>query len=252
MKRVLRRLGPGAGQGYGRAGNSSNSCASSGVTPPRASIKSGRRAIVRWSACARRQRSMRPWSPLRRISGTDQPRKSAGRVNCGSSSRPRRPKLSVSGLDSLPITPGTRRVTASTTEACRHFPAGQDDVADAQLTVDEVLADAVVDPLVPTAQQAESVGRRQLVRQGLIEALSAGPEEIQRAQWVSRLDGGEHRLLGASACPPRRRTGCRRWCDGRRTCARARSWMRSSSRSASWLCRAGWRSRTRRRDEGRS
>ena len=42
-------------------------------------------------------------------------------------------------------------------QACRHFPAGQDDVADAQLTVDEVLADAVVDPLVPTAQQAESV-----------------------------------------------------------------------------------------------
>ena len=56
------------------------------------------RASVRWRAWARRHRAIRPWSPLRSTSGTAQPRNSAGRVNCGSSSRPAAPKLSVTGL----------------------------------------------------------------------------------------------------------------------------------------------------------
>src|SRR4051794_13685623 len=68
--------------------NSSISRSSSSVNPPRASMSSGRRSAVRASACARRQRAIRPWSPERSTSGTSQPRKSAGRVYCGYSSSP--------------------------------------------------------------------------------------------------------------------------------------------------------------------
>src|SRR5437879_5110148 len=46
---------------------------SSSVSPPRAAMRSGRRSRVRASAAARRQRATRPWSPLRRTSGTGHP-----------------------------------------------------------------------------------------------------------------------------------------------------------------------------------
>ena len=60
--------------------NSRNRRGSSSDTPPRASSRSGRRRRVRDSACARRQRPTRAWSPERNTSGTDHPRNSAGRV----------------------------------------------------------------------------------------------------------------------------------------------------------------------------
>ena len=49
-------------------------------------------------------------------------------------------------------------------QACGHLAAREHDVADAQLAVDEVLADPVVDPLVAAAQQAEPVAGGQLAR----------------------------------------------------------------------------------------
>ena len=138
---------------------------------------------------------MRPWSPLRRTSGTSQPRNSAGRVNCGSSSRPRSPKLSVTGLTSLPITPGTQPGDGLDDQAGGDLAAGEHDVADAQLVVDEVLADAVVDALVAPAQQAEPVEpAASSCGERLVEAAAAGTEQEQRARRVGGLDGGEDRL----------------------------------------------------------
>src|SRR6266480_1899225 len=106
----------------GPSGNSSSSRRSSAVRA-RGPRRSGRRSRVRRSACARRQRAIRAWSPVRNASGTGQPRKSAGRVYCGYSSNPA-PNDSSSPDSVLPITPGTRRATASiTTSAAASPPA---------------------------------------------------------------------------------------------------------------------------------
>ena len=157
---------------------------------------------------------------------------SAGRVNCGSSSRPRSPKLSVTGLTSLPITPGHEAGDGLDDEARGDLAAGQHDVADAQLAVDEVLADAVVDALVAPAQQAEPVAGGQLVRP------APGRSGGRRARAGTAAAAGRRPRRrrrpapAASACPRRRRTGCRRPCGGRRSCARAGRGVRRSSRPA--------------------
>ena len=116
---------------------------------------------ARW---ARRQRSIRAWSPERSTSGTSQPRNDAGRVNCGSSSRPSAPKLSVHRADAVAHRPGQQPGDGLDHQAGGHLAAAEDDVADAQLAVDEVLAHPVVDALVAPAQQAEPVARRPAAR----------------------------------------------------------------------------------------
>ncbi len=52
----------------------------------------------------------------------------------------------------------------------------------------------MVDALVPPAQQAEAVGRRQFGRQRLVEASPARAEQEQRSRRIDRLDGLEDRL----------------------------------------------------------
>src|ERR1019366_5323021 len=71
-------VAPGAREGSSE--NSSRRRRSSSASPPAVSTRSGRRSRVRRNALARRHRAIRPWSPLNRISGTAQPRNSAGRV----------------------------------------------------------------------------------------------------------------------------------------------------------------------------
>src|SRR6185312_6491169 len=90
---------------------------------PSASVanRSGRRARVRKSDSRRRQRRMRSWLPLVSASGTATPRKLAGRVYCGCSSRPAS-NDSSSGESALPRTPGRRRATASTTTMAASSP----------------------------------------------------------------------------------------------------------------------------------
>src|SRR5215211_1346980 len=106
----------------GPSGNSSSSRRSSAVRA-RGPRRSGRRSRVRRSDSALRHRAIRAWSPERNASGTGQPRKSAGRVYCGYSSSPA-PNDSSSPDSVLPITPGTRRATASmTTSAAASPPA---------------------------------------------------------------------------------------------------------------------------------
>ena len=135
--------------------------------------------------------------------------------------RPAGRRTPVSAEDSLPITPGSRRVTVSITTHGRHLPAGQHVVADRQLAVDQVLADAVVDALVAPAQQAEALARGQLLwprpgRSGGHRARGgAGAGAARRPRrWRTP-------ARGAAPCRPRRRRGRRRRCGGRRWCARA-------------------------------
>ena len=81
-----------------------------------------------------------------------------------------------------------------------HLAAGQHEVADRQLVVDEVLAHPLVDALVAPAQQREAVRRRQRTRLALVEAL------------------GRRGRAGTAAAPDRRPRP-------RRTAARACSTM---------------------------
>src|SRR5258706_7878307 len=77
-----------------------------------AAHRSGRRALVRASASARRQAATRAWSPDNRISGIGWPSNSCGRVYWGYSRRPSE-KLSAAPEMSFPITPGSSRTQAS-------------------------------------------------------------------------------------------------------------------------------------------
>ena len=65
-------------------------------------------------------------------------------------------------------------------QARGHFSPAQDDIADAQLPVDQVLANPVIDPFIPSAQQAEPVAGREFVRHRLVEAATSGTEQQQR------------------------------------------------------------------------
>ena len=74
------------------------------------------------------------------------------------------------------------------------LPARQHDVADAHLTVCEMLAHPVVDALVAAAQQAESVESGQLVRHVLVEAPPARTQQQQRTRWIVGFYGVEDRF----------------------------------------------------------
>src|SRR5581483_11783432 len=93
--------------------NRSMSCRSSSVRLASVS-SSGRRRQVSQSACSRRQRATRAWSPDSSTAGTRAPRNSSGRVYCGGSSRPLA-NDSRSAAPSAPSAPGSNRVTASVT-----------------------------------------------------------------------------------------------------------------------------------------
>ena len=123
---------------------------------------------------------------------------------------------------SLPITPGTRRATASITTSAAASPPGEHVVADRQLAVAEVVGDPLVDALVAAAQQREA-RRRPRARRATAwsNRRPRGREQEQRAGRVGRLDRGEERLRASSPCPRRRRRACRRRCGDGRWCARA-------------------------------
>ena len=131
----------------------------------------GRRAIRSGPALDRAAQRRRPAPPNDALvrarngapAGTDQPRKAAGRVYCGYSSRPSTNDSSDAEA-TLPITPGTSRVTASITTSAGGFPTGEHVVADGQLAVAEVVRHPLVDAFVAAAQQREPVGGRELAR----------------------------------------------------------------------------------------
>ena len=136
----------------------------------RARRRSGRRASIRSGRAAQRavQRLRQPppgdraWSPLRSTSGTC-PAAERRPDACNAAPRADRPRRSSRS-------PGSRRCPSPRQQARHgldhqaggHLSPVEHDVADAQLAVDEVLADPVIDPLVAPAQQAEPVAAGQL------------------------------------------------------------------------------------------
>ena len=89
------------------------------------------------------------------------PRYSAGRVYCGYS---RRPSANDSSSAERGVAHDARHQPADRLEHHHrgHLPAGEHEVADRDLAVDEVFTHALVDPFVPTAQQREAVQCREL------------------------------------------------------------------------------------------
>src|ERR671923_2264060 len=73
--------------------------------------------------CSRRHSAIRAWSPESRISGTAQPRNSAGRVYCGYSKPPSSSAENVSSAPEPSLSaPGRRRATASATTIAGSSP----------------------------------------------------------------------------------------------------------------------------------
>ena len=157
-----------------------SSSTSAAVSPPRAATRSGRRSSVRRSAWARRQRPTSPWSPERRTSGTAQSRNPAGRVYCGYSSSPSA-KLSSAADSSLPSTPGHEAGHRLDHDQGGQLAAGQHDVADRQLAVDQVVGHPLVDPLVAAAEQREA---------------AVGPASSAATAWSNRRPAGRSRRSG--------------------------------------------------------
>src|SRR6266568_235006 len=93
----------------------------SGLSAQPSLRRSGRLRRVLSRAAWRRQASMAAWLPDSRTSGTGIPRNSRGRVKWGWSSTPSS-KDSRANDSSLPTTPGTRRVTASSTTSAGISP----------------------------------------------------------------------------------------------------------------------------------
>ena len=108
------------------------------------------------SASLRRQRRICSWSPESSTSGTARPRTRRAACSAGSPGgrrRRNRPRPSPR----RPGRPGSRRTVASITAQGRHLPAGEHEVAEAQLLGGHGLGHALVDPLVAAAEEHEPV-----------------------------------------------------------------------------------------------
>jgi len=90
--------------------------------------------------------------------------------------------------------PGNQPSDGFDHEARGHFASRQHDVSHADLAVHEMLDDPMIDPLVPSAQEAETLTARQLGGHRLIEATTTGRQQKQRAGCGGGLYRGEDRL----------------------------------------------------------
>ncbi len=147
-------------------------------------------------------------------------------------------KLSSSAEASLPMTPGTRRATASMTTSGGRLAPGQHVVADRQLPVDQVVDDPLVDSLVAAAQQARS-------RPTATCARAASSSATALVEATARRDRGGTAAGAGRPPPPRRRRargehhagpaaegGVVDRPAGRRPAPARRSWIRRSSSPA--------------------
>ena len=135
---------------------SRGSLAASGLTACEKTSKSGRRRACAPPPARAGSALSRPWLPPRSTSGTCIPRNSAGRVYCGYSSRPPLSGLCDSSavLASLPSTPGKRRADPLDDRHGRHLAAGEHEVAERDLFVDE-RPHALVEALVAPAHERD-------------------------------------------------------------------------------------------------
>ena len=104
---------------------------------------------------------------------------------------------------------GTDRIAHRPVEQARHrlddetgcdLSPAEHHVADADLAITEMLAYPMVDPLVPSAQQAEArvrtigIGQRgEFRRKRLVESAATGAQKKQRPRWIGFLDGVDAR-----------------------------------------------------------
>jgi hypothetical protein len=72
--------------------------------------------------------------------------------------------------------------------------AREHEVAEGHLTVDEVVGDALVDSLIPAAQEAEATRFGQLSRHGLVETAASWREQQEGSRRIEQLHGTEDRL----------------------------------------------------------
>ena len=143
---------------------------------------------MRCRAWARRQRSMRAWSPLRSVSGTAHPRNVGRPGVLRLLEQARRAEALGDRADVVAHRPGQQPDDRFDHQAGGDLSPAEHDIADAELAVDQVLAHPVVDALVAPAQQAEAVERGQL----------AGP-------WPGRSDARRDRAGTAAAADRRPR-----------------------------------------------
>ena len=180
------------------------------------------------------------------------PRNSAGRVYCGSSSRPDCAEALGDRAGVVAHRPRQQAHDRFDHQARGDLSPAQHDVADAELAVDQVLAHPVVDALVAPAHQAEAIAGGQFVghppgrtrdRPGRARTAAAAARRPRPTRTAAR---------ASSPCRRRRRTARRRRCGARRSCARADRGVRRSSRSPRCApCPAGSPRRTRRPAPGR-
>ena len=158
------------------------------------SSRSGRWARVRASAAPRRQRRMAGWSPPPRDVGAGPPRNAAGRgvveqaagavgaarraVRCGG----------IGGIVALteafetggvgvPEDAGKQARDGVDDDRGCQLAAGEDVVAHGELTVAEQIGDALVDALIPAADQHDALEWHQGAGGGLHEGATARREQ---------------------------------------------------------------------------
>ena len=142
--------------------------------------------MVLTSACTRRHSSTIPWSPERKTSGTSQPRKVAGRVYCGYSSRPV-VKLSSSADRSLPEHTREQPDHRLHDHQCGQLATCEYEVADREFVVGQVVGDPLVDAFVTAAQKGKTlVAAGQLSGDRLVESPSGRREQHERPRQAFR------------------------------------------------------------------
>ena len=166
----------------------------------RPSSRSGRRSRVRRSACARRHRAMRAWSPRAQHLG-HRPAPELARAACTAGTRAgRRRTTRRPPTPRCPSRPGTQPGHRLDHDERGRLAAGEHVVADRQLAVAEVVGDPLVDALVAAAQQREAAaGRRARAAIAWSKRRPLGRQQEQRAR---RLRPPRPRRTAAPASSP--------------------------------------------------
>ena len=156
------------------------------------------RSRLRFSDCSRRHFAIASWLPLRRTSGTSSPRKLA-RPGVLRILEPARLAVRLVGRALLVAQhAGDEPDHRVDHHHRRHFAAVADEVADRNLPRVQHLPDAVVEPLVPAAQEQQPRLLRQLLDRPLRQPLAGRRQHHQLARRLGlrlhRLDAVDHRL----------------------------------------------------------
>ena len=191
---------------------------------------------MRARARARRQRSIRPWSPDRSTSGTSQPRKLGRASELGILEQTADEALVVDGLI-VAEHPGQQAGHRLHHHQCGQLAAGEHEVPHRELLVGQVVGHPLVDALVAPTEQREPPGiAGQALGHLLVEPPAGGREQDERPRQAPRdaatASTEPNTGSGASTMPgppPKGASSTDRWGS---VAAFRRSWARRSSRPA--------------------